>query len=531
MMPTPAEIRARLTAAGGEFEIVEREVRGQRLEVFANQRTSLRSWLDESRAHREREHLVDQRRRVSFAQHGDEVAAVANALIDRGVGPGDRVAVLGANSVDWVVAFWAIICAGGVAVAGNAWWTKREAAHALERCAPRVVITDEQRATLVDCDVVSLEHLADFASSAVDLPDVARDQDEPAVVMYTSGTTGHPKGAVHSHRNLLAIIEYHRLGDAVLRELTGAIAPRRFLMSMPLFHIACLHNLAIPRLATGDTVVIDQGRFDAARVLGIVERERITNWAVVPTMAHRLLDADVARYDLSSLSALSVNSAPSSPALKGRVRAAIPGISASLADSYGLTEIGTAATVASAADLAEFPTSVGPPIPTVQVEIRDSNAVPVADGIEGEIWVRGQFTMLGYWQDDAATAAAITSDGWLRTGDLGSLINGRLYIAARRTDLILRGGENVYPAEVEAVLDEHPRVVESAVFGIDHADLGQEVAAIVVTDLTADELRGYARDRLAHYKVPARWRITTAPLPRTATGKIIRTHFTSRSQD
>jgi acyl-CoA synthetase (AMP-forming)/AMP-acid ligase II len=295
MMPTPAEIRARLTAAGGEFEIVEREVRGQRLEVFANQRTSLRSWLDESRAHGEREHLVDQRRRVSFAQHGDEVAAVANALIDRGVGPGDRVAVLGANSVDWVVAFWAIICAGGVAVAGNAWWTKREAAHALERCAPRVVITDEQRATLVDCDVVSLEHLADFASSAVDLPDVARDQDEPAVIMYTSGTTGHPKGAVHSHRNLLAIIEYHRLGDAVLRELTGAIAPRRFLMSMPLFHIACLHNLAIPRLATGDTVVIDQGRFDAARVLGIVERERITNWAVVPTMAHRLLDADVAR--------------------------------------------------------------------------------------------------------------------------------------------------------------------------------------------------------------------------------------------
>jgi acyl-CoA synthetase (AMP-forming)/AMP-acid ligase II len=446
MMQTPADVRARLTAAGGEFEIVEREVRGQRLAVFANQRTSLRSWLDESRGHGEREHLVDQRRRITFAQHADEVAAVANALIDRGVSPGDRVAVLGANSVEWVVSFWAIICAGGIAVAGNAWWTEREAAHALARCAPAVVIADAERAALVDGEVVSLDRLADFASSAAELPDVPRDQDEPAVIMYTSGTTGHPKGAAHSHRNLLAIIEYHRLGDAILRELTGPLAPRRFLMSMPLFHIACLHNLAIPRLATGDTVVVDQGRFDADRVLGLVERERITNWAVVPTMAHRLLAAGLARYDLSSLSAMSVNSAPSSPALKDRVRTAIPGISASLADSYGLTETGTAATVASAADLAAFPTSVGPPVATVQVEIRDGDAMPVHDGVEGEIWVRGQFTMLGYWDDDAATAATISPDGWLRTGDLGSLIDGRLYIAARRTDLILRGGENVYPA-------------------------------------------------------------------------------------
>jgi acyl-CoA synthetase (AMP-forming)/AMP-acid ligase II len=533
-MTTPADIRARLTGPGGEFEIVERDVRGQRLEVFANQRTSLRSWLDDSRRYGEREYLVDTQRRITFAQHADEVAALAAALIARGVRPGDRVAVLAANSADWVLAFWAITCAGGITVAGNAWWTAREAEAALERCAPRLVIADEKRAALLsnDNDIVRIEDLTGFASSHVGaaLPDVPRDQDEPAVIMYTSGTTGRPKGAVHSHRNLLAITEYHRLGDALVRELMGGISPRLFLMSLPLFHIASLHNLALPRLASGDTVVVDQGRFDPDRVLGVVERERITNWAVVPTMAHRLVEADIGRYDLSSLGALSINSAPSSPALKERVRTAVPGVSATLADSYGLTEIGTAATVATSADLAQFPTSVGMPIATVRVEIRDTDGRTVPDGVDGEIWVRGQYTMLGYWADDAATAAMITADGWVRTGDVGSMRAERLYMAARRSDLILRGGENVYPAEIEAVLDEHPRIVESAVFGVEHADLGQEVAALVVTDLGEDDLRAYVAEQVAYYKVPSRWRITSQRLPRTATGKIVRSHLTDASQ-
>jgi acyl-CoA synthetase (AMP-forming)/AMP-acid ligase II len=243
-------------------------------------------------------------------------------------------------------------------------------------------------------------------------------------------------------------------------------------------------------------------------------------------MAHRLAAVDTSRYDLSSLSALSVNSAPSSPALKDRLRTALPGIATALADSYGLTEIGTAATVASSADLATCPTSVGAPIPTVQLEIRDADGRAVPHGTEGEIWVRGQFTMLGYWRDDAATGAAITADGWFRTGDLGRLEDGRLVMAARRSDLILRGGENVYPAEVEAVLDEHPGVVESAVYGVEHADLGQEVAAVVVTDLPEAALAEWAAQHLAYYKVPAHWRRTSERLPRTATGKVVRRGFT-----
>jgi acyl-CoA synthetase (AMP-forming)/AMP-acid ligase II len=355
-------------------------------------------------------------------------------------------------------------------------------------------------------------------------------EDDPAVIVYTSGTTGHPKGAVHSHRNLLAVIEYHRYTDAMARELAAAFgappppSPRTFLMSLPLFHIASLHNCAIPRLAIGDTVVADAGRFDVDRVLAVIERERVTNWAIVPTMAHRIAGHDALdRYDLSSLSALSINSAPSSPALKDRIRAAVPGVQAAIADSYGLTESTTAATVATPLDLAMFPTSVGRAIPSVSVSIRTPDGTELPDGTDGEIWLRSQFTMLGYWDDADATAAALTADGWLRTGDLGSLRDERLYMATRRSDLILRGGENVYPAEIEAVLDEHPAVRECAVFGVDDADLGQAVAAVVVcSEVDADELRAYVAERLAYYKVPAYWKLTQEPLVRTATGKVVR---------
>jgi acyl-CoA synthetase (AMP-forming)/AMP-acid ligase II len=326
------------------------------------------------------------------------------------------------------------------------------------------------------------------------------------------------------------VIEYHRYTDAVAAELGAALnmpartGPRRYLMSLPLFHIASLHNLAIPRLSTGDSIVIDTGRFEVDRVLRLIAQEKITNWAIVPTMAHRIVTAGpLDGYDLTSLAALSINSAPSSALLKDRVRAALPTVQTALADSYGLTESSTAATVATAVDLALHPTSVGRPIPSVEISIRAVDGTPVPDGEEGEIWLRSQFNMLGYWGDDAATKAVFSPDGWLRTGDLGSLRAGRLFMATRRSDLILRGGENVYPAEVEAVLEEHPGVREAAVFGVDDPDLGQAVAAVVVADgVQVAELRAFAAERLGYHKVPAQWRITSEPLPRTATGKVVR---------
>jgi acyl-CoA synthetase (AMP-forming)/AMP-acid ligase II len=536
-----AKLRAELTGPGGPFELVDEDVRGQRLPVFAHRRAALCDWLVESAAFGPREHLVQGERRLTFASHVAAVASLADVLASEyGVGRGDRVAILAANSPDWVVTFWAAISLGAIAVAGNAWWTAREAEFSLRQARPAVIVADAKRARLVEglavpvLDIASVPALVaargEVAGGEVALREVRPDEDDPAVIVYTSGTTGRPKGAVHSHRNLLAVIEYHRYTDAMAQGIATALGmparegPRKFLMSLPLFHIASLHNLALPRLTTGDAIVIDSGRFEVDRVLRLIERERITNWAIVPTMAHRIAEqASAGNYELSSLAALSINSAPSSAALKDRVRAAIPSVQAAIADSYGLTEASTAATVATPMELALHPASVGTPIPSVTVSVRSTDGSPLPEGDEGEIWLRSQFTMLGYWQDPAATAAALTPDGWLRTGDLGSLRDGRLYMATRRGDLILRGGENVYPAEVEAVLDEHPAVVESAVFGVDDADLGQAVAAVVVCEgVSREELRAFAVERLAYYKVPAQWRLTALRLPRTATGKVVR---------
>jgi acyl-CoA synthetase (AMP-forming)/AMP-acid ligase II len=522
-----AQARGTLTGPGGEFEIAARLDDSAGVPAFVTLPPSLRALLAASAELGDREYLVDDRHRLSYADHVHAVASFAHRLDTIGVRPGDRVLVLGANSVEWVVAFWAAATLGAITVAGNARWTQREVEHAIERTEPAVVVADERRRKLFASTPVPVIDMTDVVATTTDaeLPDVDVDLDAPAVIMFTSGTTGFPKGAVHSHRNLLSVIQYHRLNDALAAAMGAAPQlPRRFLMSLPLFHIASLHNLVLPRLATGDTVVIDRGRFDVPTVLGLIEREHVTNWAIVPTMAHRIAEFDgVDRFDLSSLTALSVNSAPSSDALKQRLRAALPQISATLADSYGLTESTTAATVASALDLAMRPGTVGRPVAGVDLQIRDAGGNAVPEGVEGEICIRSAYAMTGYWRDDAATDAMFPGDGWMRTGDIGSLRDGYLFMSTRRTDLILRGGENVYPAEIEAVLDEHPAVVESAVFGIDHPDLGQEVAAVVVADgSTADELRAYAAERLAYYKVPTRWRLQREPLQRTATGKIVR---------
>jgi acyl-CoA synthetase (AMP-forming)/AMP-acid ligase II len=533
-----AGIRASLLGPGGEFELAETDVRGQRVPAFVNRKPSITDWLRYSERYGDSEYLVMGDQRVSYTQHLRAVAAVAAELRDRGVRPGERVLILAANSPAWVTTFWAATSLGAITMAGNAWWTEREARHSLDRGTPVLAITDARRAALVGAipriDMSAIDAIIADPPPA-ELPDIVMPEDDPAVIVYTSGTTGYPKGATHSHRNLLSVIEYHRMNDATIAALAetfglpAKVSGRRILMSLPLFHIASLHNLAVPRLTSGDAVIIDAGRFEPERVLALIEKERVSNWAIVPTMAHRIVESPAAKqHDLSSLTALSINSAPSSPALKTRVKTTLPGIAMTMIDSYGLTESSTAATVATSADLEAFPLSVGLPIPSVTVEIHGEDGTRLADGKEGEIWLRSQFTMLGYWNDPEATAAAVDQDGWLHTGDLGRLENGRLFMATRRSDLILRGGENVYPAEIEAALDEHPDVDECAVFGVDDSDLGQRVAAVVVTTarLTPEDLTTFLAERIAYYKLPADWKITAEPLIRTATGKVVRRSLT-----
>ncbi|WP_072688102.1 class I adenylate-forming enzyme family protein [Rhodococcus marinonascens] len=539
-------VMSRLTGPGGRFEIVEESVLGARMPVMKNRGRSVGELLTASLQWGEQDYLVTTDRRLSYTEHAAAVAALATALRDDyGVRKGDRVAILAANTPEWVITFWATQVLGAISVGLNAWWVPREVEYGLGHSRPTVVIADADGAkslAAVGTDIPVLTMDSDlpqiFARYAeASIPHAEVDEDDPAAILYTSGTSGRPKGALHSQRNILAVVDYHRFGDAIAGEFSGrpvdpaAPSPLRYLLTSPLFHIASLHNLVIPRLATGGAVVMHQGGFDVDAVLGLVEREHVTNWGAVPTMASRLIEhANLDKYDLSSLTSFSLASAPSSAAFKERLRVKAPFARNALVDSYGLTECCTAITVATAPELEQDPDTLGRPIITASMEIRDPFGEWLPDGVEGEVCVRSPFVMLGYWEDDAATAAAITPGRWLRTGDYGVVENGRLRLIGRRSDLILRGGENVYPTEVEQCLDEHPGVLECAVIGTPHEDLGQEVSAVVVlragATTTEAELREHAAERLSYFKVPSRWRITTDPLPRNATGKMIRREIT-----
>ncbi|HWJ68152.1 MAG TPA: class I adenylate-forming enzyme family protein [Nocardioides sp.] len=538
------QIVAGLTGPGAPFELAREDVLGAPVTVFTSRARALHELLAESVEHGERTYVATAERRISFAEHARMVSSLAHELrTTYGVRPGDRVAIAAANSPEWIVAFWATVSIGAVSVGFNAWWTARELAHGLEHSTPALVVADAKRAALLaDGGVPVLtveEDLPRLAGLHPDAPlpraDVA--EDDPAVILYTSGTSGRPKGATHSHRNLCSVVEYHRLNDAILAGFGDPTDPRDrcYLLALPLFHIASLHNLAVPRLATGSKIALHQGGFDVDRVMRLVEAERVTNWGAVPTMANRLLEHDLKAYDTSSLTAFALASAPSSVQFKQRLREGLP-FASSLVDSYGLTESCTAVAVASPLDLAEAPGTLGRPIVGVEMEVRDADGRPVPDGVEGEICVRSAYNMLGYWGDDVASSAAIRSDRWLHTGDIGTRDEqGRISLASRRSDLIIRGGENVYPAEIEAVLTEHPAVAECLVLGVAHPDLGQSVAVVVVPagdpgtvdlPLLEKELAEHAAEQLAYFKVPTQWRFSDTPLPRNATGKVIRAAVT-----
>ncbi len=530
-----------LVGPGGPFEMVPAEVLGATVPVFAHAGGALHELLAESLQWADRDYLVTIDSRLTFGEHAVRVSSLAHALrTEHGVQPGDRVGITGANSPEWITAFWAAVSIGAVAVAYNSWWTTNELDHGLGHTRPKVVFADARRSAqvhdlaTVHPDVVLLGLDTDLPEMATAYPqaplpsaDVA--PDDPAVILYTSGTSGKPKGAVHSHRNVMSVVEYHRYNDALMAAF-GDPTPasdRVYLLALPLFHIASLHNLVVPRLASGSTAVMTTGAFDVDQVLTLVERERVSNWGAVPTQAHRLLEhGDLDRYDTSSLRAFALASAPSSTAFKQRLRDGLP-FASSLVDSYGLTESCTALAVATPMDLAESPGTLGRPIIGVELQVRDAAGNPVGPGVEGEICARSPYVMTGYFEDAAATARAIDGDRWLRTGDLGELDEqGRVRLSSRRSDLIIRGGENVYPAEVEDALSTHPDVAEVIVLGVPHESWGQEVGAVVVTrpgsTPTAEELQTFVAQKVAPFKVPTHWRVTAEALPRNATGKVNR---------
>ncbi|MFG2089447.1 MULTISPECIES: class I adenylate-forming enzyme family protein [unclassified Spirillospora] len=556
-LPAIAEVRAAMTAPGQLFEMDEADVRGVRTRVWKNAPPTLREILEISRAHGDAPYLVYEDDRLSFADHYARAAAFARRLIDGyGVAKGDRVAIAMRNYPEWSVAFFGAAAAGAVVVPLNAWWTAAELEYGLADSGAKVLIADAERAgrlagVLPGLGVACLvargggavpggcEPFEDVLGDAGDpaaasLPDVPLDPDDEATIFYTSGTTGRPKGALGTHRNIATnpvSLAYGIMSAGVragrtVEELT-APQPRVTLLSVPFFHATGCHSVLVTSALQGGTVVM-MYKWDVRTALELIERERVTGFGGVPTMAWQVLTSpDFGEYDTSSLTGVSYGGAPAAPALvdkiKERLPERIPG------NGYGLTETSSVTTYNGGVNYLERPESVGPPVAVCDVKVVDPAGEELPAGEVGELLIKGPNVIKGYWNKPEATAQSFTG-GWFHSGDLARLDDdGFVYIVDRAKDMLIRGGENIYCAEVEAALYEHAAVADCAVIGVPHQVLGEEVGAVIVprpgAAVTEQDIAEFLAGRIAAFKVPVHYWFRDEGLPRNPGGKILKTRL------
>jgi long-chain acyl-CoA synthetase len=492
--------------------------------VYPERPTHLRELLTLGARHGDRAHVIQGGARLSFTELLDAVERVAAVLREAGARPGDRVLLAGGNSLAWLVTFWACLAHDFVLIPANAWWSAEEVGHAIRLVDVRLAVADRRRAERLPVDLprLELESILERAADPGGSPANGTVEDDPAMVLFTSGTTSFPRGATLTHRGLLANLQNLL---AIARRLPGpeesVKPPGVTLMTMPLFHIGGIQQL-FTALVSGGTLVFLDGRFSAHQVLGLIEGEGITGWAAVPTMVSRVLDVlepDPSRYDVTSLRTMVIGGSPVVESLRARARVVFPNTRRGLGASYGLTEISGVAATAAGDAVAQRPGTVGQPLPTVEVRIEAAGP----DGV-GEVQLRTPGAMAGYWgePDDES----FTPDRWLRTGDLGRVDqDGYLYIEGRVKDVVIRGGENIATVRVEDRLLEHPAVAAVAVVGLPHPELGEQVAAAVVLhpDRSAEpaELAAFAAEKLSYFAVPTAWRFVDA-LPQNASGKVLK---------
>ncbi len=546
-----ADATATLTAPGQMFEIGEEVIRGVPTRVWKHAPPTLRAVLELSRGHGDATYLVYEDERTTYEEQFRAAATLTRTLIDRfGVRKGDRVAIAMRNFPEWVLSFWAAAAAGAVVVPLNAWWTGAELAFSLDDSGTKVLFADAERAERLAPHLgdLGLDQVivarADDAEAPVHarfeevlgtpvgdavLPDVDLDPEDDATIFYTSGTTGRPKGAVGTHRNIctnlmslffVAMQGGLRAGSAP----GGGGGQNAYLLSVPLFHATGCHSVLVANTAAGGKLVMMR-RWDPERALELIERERITTFGGVPAMVWQVLDSpDFSRRDTSSVTNIGYGGAPAPPELVRRIKAHFP--TGHPSNGYGLTETSSVTTMNSGSDYERKPDSVGPPVPVVDVKVVGEDGADLPAGGTGELWVKGPNVVRGYWENPEATAATFT-EGWLHTGDVAEIDDeGFVHIVDRAKDMVIRGGENVYSVEVESVLFEHPGITDAAVIGIPHPVLGEEVGAVVQlrpgADIGAEELREYVAARLAAFKVPVRVWLRDEPLPRNPAGKVLK---------
>ncbi len=559
---------AELTAPGAPFALTSTTVRGIPMRVFAAAPPNMRTVWELTAARGEADYLVYEDERYTYAHVSAQVRALAHALSnDHGVGPGDRVAIAMRNYPEWVVSYWAILSLGAAAVGMNAWWTTPEMEYGLSDSRPKVLIADEERLERVEpvletlrangrLGVISVRTDRNLPSDAVRwedvvrddtapdaLPDAVIDPDDDACIFYTSGTTGFPKGAQLTHRGCVTNLMHlgfwaNVLNGALAKAGTAPAASNPdqpppqpcFMAPTPLFHVTANNCILHPATLSGGKVVLTY-KWDPARALELIERERVTNFSGVPTMSRELLlHPDWAKRDTSSLVGMGGGGAAVQPDLVAKIDKSLS--KGAPSTGYGLTETHGIVTANGNVFFTSKPASCGPVMPTFEAKLIDDDGELVAlvgpDGQRqrGQLCVRGPGVIKGYLNRPEATADAI-NDGWFNTGDIAEIDDdGFVYIVDRAKDMVLRGGENVYCSEVELAIYAHDAVQEVAVFGIPDERLGEDVACgILLKDgavLSEDELRSFLAISIAKHKIPSKIWFLDQPIPRNASGKLVR---------
>lgn len=539
------------------FEIETIEVRGSPVRSYKHAPGSLRDiWLS-SAAFADNEYLIFQDERISYGQAHQQVEAIANWLSQQGVQPGDRVAIAMRNYPEWMLSYWAVVSMGAVVVGMNAWWVPQEMKYALDDSAPKVMICDAERlerfieisADFPDLKIAgvrmtdavasglanTVEDWANVVSCEAKLPEVTIDPDDDACIFYTSGTTGKPKGAQLTHRGCVSNVM--NIGFTKMLQATAAAkegvkskgmmeegAINVALVATPLFHVTGNNCVAQAITASGGKV-IHMYKWDAAEALRIIEEEKVTAFSAVPMMSREiLLHPEFASRDTSSLKSMGGGGAAVQPDLTRKMDQTMKNAAPSA--GYGMTEVCGVISGLAGKYLVDRPSSVGRALPTFEAKCVNAEGHTVATRETGELWVRGACVIKGYLNRDDATAESIT-DGWLHTGDIAYMDEDEfIYLVDRAKEMVLRGGENVYCAEVENTLFEHEAVAECVVFGVEDERMGEEVAAAIYLKegaaISADDFRAHMRDKISSYKIPRYIWFVGAPLPRNANGKFVK---------
>lgn len=542
---------AALTAPGADFEVTTTNVRGVDIKTYANALTNLRDAWVSTAAYAEREYIVYEDERLTYAQAHEHVNSLGNWLIGQGVQPGDRVAIAMRNYPEWILSYWAILSVGATVVGMNAWWTGPEMLYALEDSTPKAIIADEERLATLNSIRAKLANLvvigvrvpgspadvtpwSDVIADPTPMPEIAIDPDSDACIFYTSGTTGNPKGAQLTHRGCTTNIWSLMFAAALQRVLAvqkGLIEADAeppvpsALVTTPLFHVTANNCVAHGTTLAGGKLT-HMYKWDAGVALKLIEQEKISALSGVPVMAREVIShPDFATTDTSSLMTLGGGGAQLQPDLVGKIDEQVA--TARPNTGYGMTETCGIITSIGADYFVDKPASCGPAMPAYETKVVDpETGEERATGEAGELWVRGGHVIRGYLNRPDATAETIV-DGWLRTGDMAREDeDGFLYIVDRIKDMVLRGGENIYCAEVESAIFDHPAVAECTVFGVEDDRLGEEVGAAIYLSpgqtANADEIRDHLLNQLAKFKIPRYIWFTDTALPRNASGKFLK---------